>query len=148
MIYNIEINLKELSEKGKEYPWRKPDSCKRCSSPRLWGHGFVEAFFEHFLLALYIRRYRCPECGAVIRMRPCGLFKRFRAGIDEIRECVDQRLRKGKWSARFSKSRQRHWLRALKSNVEAHLGLAATKDLLESFDTLIGIGIIPASRAK
>jgi hypothetical protein len=148
MIYNIEIDLKELSEKEKDYPWKKPDRCERCSSPRLWGHGFVEAFFEHFVAALYLRRYRCPECGGVIRMRPSGLFKRFRAGVNEIRESIDQRISKGKWPAVFSKSRQRHWLRALKNNVEAHLGLAAAKDLPKSFDALIGMGIIPVSRAR
>ena len=34
----IEKTLKE-----RNYPWQKPDSCPRCKSCRLWGHGFVPA---------------------------------------------------------------------------------------------------------
>ena len=147
MIYEIAVELKELSEKGRDYPWKKPEKCPACGSDRLWGHGFVEAFFEWFVFALWIRRYRCPDCGCVVRMKPSGIFKRFRADIDTVRACLRAKIEKRTWSPALSKSRQRHWFRALKANVCARLGNAFANDLLKGFDILAQAGTIPASRS-
>jgi hypothetical protein len=52
-----------------------------------------------------------------------------------------------KWSPGISKSRQRHWFRALKANVSARLGNAFANDLLKGFDILAAAGTIPVSRS-
>jgi len=40
----------------------------------------------------------------------------------------------------------RYWLRALKRQVLAHLGLSWRKRLIEAFDRLCRFGIVPVSR--
>jgi hypothetical protein len=42
--------------------------------------------------------------------------------------------------------RGRHWLRALKRQVLAHLGLLWQSRLIEAFDRLCRFGIVPVSR--
>ncbi len=78
MIFFSAVKLKELFKKERDYPWRKPKSCPRCNSFRLWGHGFAQAIFDGFIRPLLLKLYRCPDCGCVIRLRPKGYFKRFK----------------------------------------------------------------------
>jgi len=77
-------------------------------------------------------------------MKPEGYFKRFHAPIDIIRSCLHHRFVYGKWNPFLGKSRQRHWLLALKRNAMAFFGLG--HDLLSAFDRFIEMGKIPVSR--
>ncbi|MBW2109573.1 MAG: hypothetical protein JRI36_13045 [Deltaproteobacteria bacterium] len=144
MILPVRVKLKDISEQGKNFKWERPSQCPRCDSVRVWEHGFVTAYFDDFDECLYLRRFRCPDCGCVIRMKPEGYFKRFHAPVDVIRSCLHQRLRCGRWSPLLGKSRQRHWLLALKRKTAAFLGF--THNLLSAFDRLMGMGQIPVSR--
>ena len=94
-----------------------------------------------------LRRYRCPVCHRVIRMKPQGYFARFQAGIETIRASVCQRVTTGKYLASVSRSRQQHWLKALKRNVLAYLGDGWRHCLAEAFEHLIEIGRVPVSRS-
>jgi hypothetical protein len=114
---------------------------------KLWGHGFVLAYFDDIAGGVYLRRYRCPGCRCVVRLRPIGYFARIQASIETIRESLWQRLHKGRWPTGSSGSRQRHWFKALIRNSVAFLGHAWGSRLLEAFDRLICMGIIPVSRA-
>lgn len=144
MILPVSVFLNEIYRQGRKFNWQKPDRCPRCGSVRVWGHGFVAAFFDGFDKCLFLRRYRCPDCKCVIRMKPKGYFKRFRAPIDTIRSCLRHRLSHGRWPNGLSKSRQRHWLYALKRKTMAFFGFGCGP--MAAFDRLRHMGHIPVSR--
>jgi len=147
MIQFIKANLNEIRDKGRDYPWEKPCKCPRCHDFKVWGHGFVEAFFDGFSSPLLLKRYRCPTCGCVICYRPINYFKRFQSPIQTIRDCISCRLKTGRWRPDLSISRQGHWLRALKRRVIAFLGNSWRSKLIDAFDHLIKMGQIPVSRS-
>ena len=147
MIIFVCVNLKEIFKKQREYAWPRPERCPRCGLGRLWGHGFALAYFDGFVSGVYLRRYRCPDCRCVVRLRPMGYFVRIQTAIETIWEGIGQRIRTGRWPAGSSRARQGHWLRALMQNAVARFGNAWKKRLTEAFDRLISLGIIPVSRA-
>jgi putative transposase len=61
MIISVCVNLNEIFSQGRKFKWVKPCNCPRCGSVRLWGHGFVLAYFDGFTHGLLLRRFRCPE---------------------------------------------------------------------------------------
>ena len=147
MILPVVANLKEIEEKGRHYQWTRPERCLRCGVSHLWGHGFVESWFDGCNRALLLRRYRCPVCGCVIKLKPKGYFRRFQATIESIRFHLAGRLKRGKWPGGCSRARCRHWLRALKRQTMAHLGIEWVRHLLQAFDRLIEMGKVPVSRS-
>jgi transposase-like protein len=122
MILTVSVFLNEIYHQGRKFKWKRPKLCPRCGSVRVWGHGFVAAFFDGFDQCVYLRRYRCADCNCVIRLKPKGYFSRFRARIDTIRECIYQRVLTGNWTGVISRSRQRHWLSALKKKALIEAG--------------------------
>ena len=48
MVIFFPVILKQLFHLGRFFPWPKPERCPRCGSHRLWGHGFVAAYFDGF----------------------------------------------------------------------------------------------------
>ena len=36
----------------------------------MWGHGFTLRYFVGFAIGLWMKRWRCPDCGAVHTARP------------------------------------------------------------------------------
>ncbi len=147
MILPVTANLKEIEAKGRNYQWVRPEVCVRCRGSHLWGHGFVESWFDGYVGALLLRRYRCPACGCVIKLKPGGFFRRFQASIERIRFPIARRLRTGKWPQGCSGARCRHWLRALKRQTMAHLGIEWIGHLARAFDRLTEMGKVPVSRA-
>ena len=147
MILPVVANLKEIEEKGRHYQWSRPDRCLRCMGSHLWGHGFVESWFDGCMGALLLRRYRCPLCGCVIKLKPKGYFKRFQATIEIIRFHIAERLETGKWPLDCSSARCRHWLRALKRQTMAHLGIVWMRRLPQAFDRITQMGKVPVSRS-
>ncbi|MFH0789431.1 MAG: hypothetical protein V2B13_17710 [Pseudomonadota bacterium] len=113
----------------------------------MWGHGFVLAWFDGFLDPLWLKRYRCPDCQCVIRVRPQEYYKRFQAAILTIRDCLSYWMVNRRWKAGPSPPRQRHWFKALRKQLLIHWGLNRTEDLLNGFDWLWSQGIIPVSRS-
>lgn len=145
MILSVCVKLKDIDEQGRNFKWPKPDDCPRCRSVRIWGHGYVLANFDGFAASLWLRRYRCPDCNCIIRMKPEGYFRRFQTPIHTIIACLTQRLSGGVWDAGFSTSRQRHWLAALKRKTMAYFGVG--NDWISAFYRLKDMGRIPVSRA-
>jgi len=146
MILSVVVCLKEIVEMGRDFPWPRPDRCPRCGSDRLWGHGFVRGIFHGVFDHVLLRRFRCPDCGCVVRLRPDGFFSRFQASIHTIRQRLAYRLRTGRWPGGMSRSRQGYWLRNLTRRVVARKGLGSHDRLLEFFDDLADTGEIPVSR--
>lgn len=147
MILPVVAILKEICEKGREYLWPKPKICPCCGAGRLWGHGFVPAYFEGVREGVYLRRYRCPHCGCVIRLKPAGFFKSFQSSIETIRSSIRRRFDKARSPTVVSRTREAHWLQALKRKAKAYLGDSFGGDLPEAFDRLWGMGKIPVSRS-
>ena len=145
MIIFVCVKLKEIFDKQRDYAWPKPDLCPCCRMSKLWGHGFVPAYFDGFAGQIHLRRYRCPGCGCVIRLRPRGYFRRMQASIRTVRLGLFERIVKGRYLSGLSRSRQRHWLNGLVRNTAAHLGNTWNKRLLEAFDRLLDMGKVPVS---
>jgi hypothetical protein len=145
MILLVCAKLNQIYSQGRNFKWDKPDSCPRCQSARVWGHGFVAAIFDGFSQPLLLRRFRCPDCGCIIRMKPWGYFHRFQTTIATIRSSLQTRLSGGKWPKGPPTSRQRHWLSALKRKSLAFFGIGM--DLMDAFDRLMRKAVIPVSRA-
>ena len=99
MIIFFPCVLKEIFKKGRNYPWPKPEKCPHCANYKVWGHGFVEAFFDGYNEPLVLKRYRCPVCGCVMRLRPSGYFKRFQASIKTIRSSIVSRVKTGEMAS-------------------------------------------------
>lgn len=145
MILSVSVVLNEIYRQGRHFNWQRPKCCPRCGSVQVWGHGFVAAFFDGFAQCVYLRRYRCPDCRCVMRMKPKGYFNRFRATSATIRVCITHRLSTDRWTGKMSRSRQRHWLRALRKKAMAFFGVGC--DLTYAFDRLVAMGHIPVSRS-
>lgn len=145
MVILVEVELKCLVEQQRDYPWPKPERCPRCQECRVWGHGFVAVFFDGIRGAVYLKRFRCPVCRCVMRLRPQGYFKRFQASIACIHASLSQRIGCGSYQPGISRSRQRHWIRALQRQVAAYLGEGFRERLLEGFSTLLQRGHVPVA---
>ena len=146
MILFIHAKIKDIFKLGRNYAWPRPEVCPRCHLSNVWGHGYVQGYFDGFNKGLLLKRYRCPGCGCVIRLRPAGYLSRFQASVSTIRFCLSHRLRYGRWPPGCSRTRQEHWLRALKRKILAYLGQTWKGRLLEGFDHLLARGINPVSR--
>lgn len=148
LILFVEVCVKSLVEQGRKYHWRRPERCPKCQGVRVWGHGYVEAYFDEAGSAcVFLKRYRCPECGVVIRLRPSGYWRRIQATIATVRQCVLDRLEKGRWPPGSNSARGRHWLRALKRQVRTHLGMSYADQLVQGFSELVRRGVCAVSRA-
>lgn len=134
-------------ELERSFPWPRPARCPRCGSVRLWGHGFVPAYFDEVPELVWLKRYRCPACRAVIRLRPQGYWRRFQASVEAIRHSLSRKLGHGRWDPGLPRSRQRHWLKGLLRQVGMHLGSSWSGDLLWAFDWLSGRGLAATSRS-
>ena len=146
LILFIDARVKKIFRLGKRFPWPRPECCLRCGG-RLWGHGYTSGYFDGFNDPLWLRRYRCPDCRAIIKVRPKGYWPRFQATIDTIRRSISHRLTHHKWLPDLPRSRQGHWLRGLKKQVFFHFGASWPGELLEAFDELTSRGVIAVSRS-
>lgn len=146
MILPVTADIKEIEEKGRNYQWIRPEVCLSCGGSHVWGHGFVESWFDGYVRALLLRRYRCPVCGCVIKLKPRGFFRRFQATIERIRFHIAKRLKTGKWVKGCISARCRHWLSALKRQTMANLGIEWMRRLPQAFDRLVEMGKVPVSR--
>jgi hypothetical protein len=146
MIVFFCVSIKEIVERGRDFPWPRPGVCPRCEGRRVWGHGFITAFFDGFDEQVFLRRYRCPECRCVMRARPSGYFERVQASVETVRSSVAFRLENGRWPPGGSRPRQGHWLRSLSRKVCAWFGQGWSKRLVEGFDELMLRNENPVSR--
>jgi hypothetical protein len=107
----------------------------------------VEAFFDGFGQALFLRRYRCPDCKVILRLRPKEYFPRFQASILTILSGLSYRLQFHHWPSFLSRQRGGHWLRALWRRVRSHWGFKWRRDPVEAFWDLWERGVVPVSRS-
>ena len=146
MVIFVSVKLKELFKKERDYPWTRPESCPRCNDYKVWGHGYAQALFDGYNEPLLLKLYRCPICGCVIRLRPAGYFKRFQAEVKSIRSSILHKEKHNKWLSDISRTRQRHWFRALCKRIKAYLTDTWHQGVVAGFDYLLQLGQIPVSR--
>jgi len=147
MVIFVNVKLKELFKKERDYPWTRPESCPRCNDYKVWGHGYAQAIFDGYNEPLLLKLYRCPVCGCVIRLRPCGYFKRFQAKIETIRSSIFHKEERNKWLSGIFHTRQRHWFRALERRIKAYHGNTWSHGLLKAFDHFMALGQVPVTRS-
>jgi hypothetical protein len=122
---------------GKLFPWPRPGWCPRCGGARLWGHGFVFRFFDGCAAALPMKRWRCPDCGAVHTCRPADYWRRFLASIETITASLTAKIAGGQWRTEVSRQRQQGWYRGFRIQSLAG-GLPGM-----GLDGLLAAGLIP-----
>lgn len=145
MLHFVEVILKDVFEQGRNFKWAKPSRCPRCGYYNVWGHGFVERFFDHFPSPLLMKRFRCNHCGCIICCRPASHFPRIQSTFESIKTNLAYRIAHGRWLTGIPPSRLRHWLANLKCKVLAHFGMVHIRDLLAGYNELLALGHIPVS---
>jgi hypothetical protein len=148
MVWHVAVELNDIAAQGRDYPWQRPEPCLRCGRFRVWGHGFVERYFEGFAQAILLKCYRRPGCGCVVTSRPQGYFRRIRSSVESIRLELRHRLEQGRWpSTQGGASRKWYWLRNLRRQALAWFGWADEDGLVCAFDRLVEAGVVPVGRA-
>jgi hypothetical protein len=108
MILSVKITIEELSKKGKSHNWDK-HRCEKCQR-NMWGHGFVMRYFAETVAAIFLKRYRCPDCRAVVTARPETHLKGMQSAIQTVYLALKSKL-SGFWPPGFPRQRGLHWLR-------------------------------------
>lgn len=147
MIIFVQVNLKKILNMKRHFPWPRPEICPCCKAHKVWGHGFLLAYFDEIHSGILIRRWRCPNCSTVIRMRPSGYFPRFQASISTIRLSIKTKAIKKKWLPVPDRTRQQHWFRGLVRKAKAFLGDLWEDDPVKAFDYFMSRKMIPVTRS-
>lgn len=145
MLHFVDVILKDVFDKGRNFQWPRPSCCPRCRHYKVWGHGFVERLFDCFSSSLPVKRFRCDHCGCVICCRPATHFNRIQSPSKSIKANLLHRITYGRWPDGIPANRQRHWLKNLKRKVLAHFGIVNIRDHLTAYDKLLSLGNIPVS---
>jgi hypothetical protein len=101
------VNLQMVSLQGKEYNWKRPN-CPN-GHPKMWGHGYVARNFEGFPSKIFIKRYRCPTCRAVLILTPTDYYKHYQSTIQDIYDAISIRLKSYRWPPWTTRQRAGHW---------------------------------------
>lgn len=109
LILHFAVDVKRLVEEGKDFCWPRPEQCLRCKSRRLWGHGYVQRYFEGCFESVWIKRYRCPDCTTVYTLRPKGFYKRFHYSGLTILLSILNKILKGRWLKCLTRQVQQYW---------------------------------------
>jgi hypothetical protein len=146
------VCIKEIFARGRGYEFPRPPHCLKegCGSNRVWGHGYVGVWFYGYTSLVYLKRYRCADCGCVYTVRPSECWPRHRTPIIIILRRISHRIREGVWdkSCGLTRQMQGNWLRALKKNIKTYLGMDFAGELMEGFHELISAGRIPVQRIE
>ncbi|MDD2714927.1 MAG: DUF6431 domain-containing protein [Candidatus Wallbacteria bacterium] len=110
MIISVTMDLKNLIELGKNYPWDVPGPCPGCGG-ELWSHGFVKRYFEEIQKPVFLKRYKCVKCGSIHTLRPDDHFPGMLASKADMLCSMLKKSNLNRWEKNFSHQRQLHWFR-------------------------------------
>ena len=97
----------------------------------MWSHGFVGRYFDGYSEALWMRRWRCPECRAVHTTRPLEYWRGFWASASTIAASLWSRIAEHKWLDSLSRQRQEYWWRGFEICRVVHGAPAELERLLD-----------------
>ncbi len=120
LILPFKIDVKRLVEEGKDFCWPRPEQCPRCKGGRLWGHGYVQRYFEGLFEAVWIKRYRCPDCRAVHTLRPLEFYRGFHYSVLTILVSVLNKVVDGRWLKCLSRQVQQYWYKGFCFQASSH----------------------------
>jgi len=145
MIFYLGVSVKEIFEEGKDYGWPRPERCPKCGSGRLWGHGYAERYFEGFETAVWMKRWRCPDCGGVHTARPKTFWRRFRHSLRRVVESLKEKLCFGRWVRQRGRQIQQYWWRGFgrQCGRQGPMGRRG----LEELEKILRNGIIAATHS-
>jgi len=145
LIIYFAVRVKRLFKDGTGYAWQRPDECPGCRSRRLWGHGFVQRCFSGFIQKLWVKKYRCPDCGRVHTIRPVTHWSRLHTSRHNILKSLLCKIRYGRWKRYLPRQSQQYWFRGLIFQSSRLVNtLHLTADVVRG---LISKAIIPASHS-
>jgi len=145
MILKVKADIKQILKLGKKFKWQKPKKCEHCNGVTIWGHGFVISFFDGFEQGLYLKRYRCPYCHTIFKLKPMGYFNKFQADTRTIFLSILNRVYKDRYLTGISWSRQHFWFTALRRNIMAYLSNTWEKGIIAGFRELVRMNKIPVT---
>jgi len=143
LILHYAVDVKRLVEEGKEYPWPKPHRCPGCQGVRLWGHGYVFRYFEGLSFGVWMKRFRCPDCGAVHSARLQGFDPGFHYSRFLILISLLSRLIQGRWLRCLARQAQQYWYRGLR--LQASRWKNCRRPALSSLRWLLRQGLCPST---
>ena len=111
LIVYLSVDCTAVSTLGKAFLWRRLRKCPRCRGSRVWGHGYVERYFDGVHRALWMKRWRCPDCHAVHTMRPDSHWRGFWADRSTILGSLKRKEVDGQWLPDLGRERQQYWWR-------------------------------------
>jgi hypothetical protein len=114
LILYLSVDFTELQILGKGYRWKRPQRCFHCDGTRIWGHGYVERFFDEVPDRLWMKRWRCPECGTVYTVRPHTHWRGFWASQATILSSLVTKASDHRWLSMVTRERQQYWWRGLR----------------------------------
>lgn len=118
MQQHTSVDLEQLSKEGKNFNWDRPKSCFCCGS-KVWGHGFYGRYFQGFQEKLWLKRYRCSQCKALIAMIPKGFLRYFQSSFQKICQALQERFYSYLWPPWVTRQRGGHWANKLKNYCRA-----------------------------
>ncbi len=145
MVLHVAVDVKRLFELGKKYPWPRPERCLVCKSSRLWGHGYVQRYFEGFTLPLWVHRLRCNDCHTVYTLRPDRFYRRFRYPVPTIILSLMTKIGRGFWLSFVPRQNQQYWLQGLAAQNLRFGGQPVPN--LYLVKKMIASGLIPATHS-
>lgn len=101
--------MAQILSEGKLFPWPRPQRCPRCGGRRLWGHGYASRYFDGLAAPVWMKRWRCVDCGAVHTCRPATHWRRFLAPSAVIVASLGAKLSGLRWPKDDSRQRQQYW---------------------------------------
>ena len=105
------IDLEKVQESGKGFRWKNPGSCPKCNNSRIWGHGFVLRYFSGFAFGLWMKRWRCPECGSVHTSRPEEYMLGVQYPTEQVRSSLKAKLSGKPFLKTISRQNQQYWIK-------------------------------------
>lgn len=111
LILYLSVDFNQINKLGKAYRWARPRCCPSCKGYRLWGHGYANRYFDGVSIPLPMKRWRCPDCGAVHTMRPHTHWRGFWACESVILKSLERKESVGRWLSELGRERQQYWWR-------------------------------------
>ena len=111
----------------------------------MWGHGYVLRYFIILQSGIWLKRYRCPDCGAVHTCRPIQYFRGFWHSWRIILHSLISKIRTNRWLREgASRQAQQYWWKGFRLQTgRKNNGPYTPKALL----TLLGAHTFPATHS-